>query len=62
MTYHFEKPNITPHTLQEQIKACLDMLNMRQKIEWADTEKIVDEATAFDELVEVSKQEPKRGA
>ena len=61
--YHFEKPTITPHTLDEQIKACLAKLSLRterEKEQWIDTVPSSDEATAFDDLSEIRKAEIKR--
>lgn len=61
--YHFEKPSITPHSLDEQIKACLDKLALRraaEKEQWIDTVPSSDEATAFDDLSEIRKAEIKR--
>lgn len=61
--YHFEKPTITPHTLDEQIKACLEKLALNRKAEaeqWIDTVPYGSEATAFDDLKEAEKAERKR--
>jgi len=61
--YHFEKPTIKPHVLQDQLDGLLELLALRDK-QWkesfAETEKLLDEATAFDELVEARKAEIKR--
>lgn len=64
MKYHFEKPTITPHSLDEQIKACLEKLALKraaaEKEQWIDTVPATTEATAFDDLTEARLAEIKR--
>ena len=63
--YHFEKPTITPHTLDQQLAALKELLDKRDA-DWAAQVKQInaepDPCTAFDDdtLDEIAKTERKR--
>ena len=63
--YQFEKPTITPHTLDQQLAALKELLDKRDA-DWAAQVKQInaepDPCTAFDDdtLDEIAKTERKR--
>mgnify|MGYP003441250769 CR=1 FL=1 len=65
--FHFEKPNLPPHALKQQLEALKELLDKRDKAwheSFVDTEQLnkADECTAFDDdaLDEIAKTERKR--
>jgi hypothetical protein len=67
MNYHFNKNFIPSHTLQDQLKGLLELLEKRDKAHkeaWKDTEPMdaddLDECNAYDDEPDAQKFERKR--